>query len=187
MNSSAIEPSTPSDEEIAEQALPLLPEIGKLLYAAVARHPRARGLSLGQIKATTFLALHGRRTVGEIAAGVGVALPTASELVDRLHEIGFVARGPNPDDRRQVLVWLTPEAQSFKQEMHALRRAQVLAALHRLAPEERPVFVRSLEALVEALRHYPLEQPSAQPDPEPKRPQPSPPTPSPDRSVHSVN
>jgi len=163
MNSSVVEPTTPTDEELAEQALPFLPEIGKLLYAAVARHPQARGLSLGQIKATAFLALHGRRTVGEIAAGVGVSLPTASELVDRLHEIGFVERGPNPADRRQVLVWLTPEAQTFKREMHALRRGQVLAALHRLPPEERPVFVRSLEALVEALRQHPANLPAACP------------------------
>ncbi len=173
MNSSIIEAPRPTDEELAEQALPLLPEIGKLLYAAVAQHPRARGLSLGQIKATAFLALHGRRSVGEIAQGVGVSLPTASELVDRLHEIGFVERGPNPADRRQVLVWLTPEAQTFKREMHALRRGQVLAALHRLPPEERPVFVRSLAALVDALREHPVDLPDACPAAETPRPTPA--------------
>ena len=163
MNSSALEATTLTDEDLAEQALPLLPEIGKLLYAAVAQHPQARGLSLGQIKATAFLALHGRRTIGEIASGIGVSLPTASELVDRLHEIGFVDRGPNPADRRQVHVWLTPEAQAFKREMHALRHGQVLAALGRLAPEERPVFVRSLEALVDALRQHPADLPDPRP------------------------
>ncbi len=152
MNSSEVEGLSRHDEELAEQALPFLPEIGKLLYAAVAQHPLAQGLSLGQIKATAYLASHGRRSVGEIAAGLGVSLPTASELVDRLVDIGFVERGPNPADRRQVLVWLTPEAQTFKRDMHALRRGQVLAAMARLAPEERPIFVRSLEALVEALR-----------------------------------
>lgn len=162
MNGSDIEALAPAEEALVDRALPLLPEIGKLLYAAVARHPRAHGLSLGQIKATTFLALHGRRGVGEIAAGIGVSLPTASELVDRLVEIGFVERGPNPADRRQVLVWLTPEAQAFKREMHALRRGQVLAAMARLEPSERPVFVRSLEALVEALRDLPPEPVSAQ-------------------------
>lgn len=171
MNTSLTEASSSRDEELAEQALPLLPEIGKLLYAAVARHPQARGLSLGQIKATAFLALHGRRSVGEIAAGIGVSLPTASELVDRLVEIGFADRGPNPADRRQVLVWLTPEAQNFKREMHALRRGQVLAALARLTPEERPVFVRSLVALVDALRQHPADLPG---DPAAIRPEPAP-------------
>ena len=161
MKHSDVEGSTRRDDDLVERAVPLLPEIGKLLYAAVARHPRAHGLSLGQIKTIGYLAIHGRRSVGEIASGLGVSLPTASELVDRLVEIGFAERGPNPADRRQVLVWLTPEAQAFKQELHALRRAQVLAAMERLAPEERPVFVRSLEALVEALRQQPTDLPCA--------------------------
>ena len=140
---------------MVERALPLLPEIGKLLYAAVSSHPAAAGLSLGQIKATALLASRGRCTVGEIAAGIGVSMPTASELVDRLVEGGMAQRAVNPADRRQVLVELTPEARRFKTEMRALRRAQVRAALNRLAPEERPVFLRSLEALVEALRQHP--------------------------------
>lgn len=157
MNSSNIEPSSNPEQDWAERVLPLLPEIGKLLYAAVQRHPHAAGLSLGQIKATGWLAIHGRRAVGEIAAGLGVSLPTASELVESLVQRGLVERGPNPADRRQVLVWLTPEAAHFKREMRALRTAQVRAAMEQLAPEERPVFVRSLEALVEALRRDPDE------------------------------
>ena len=144
------------DQDLIERALPLLPEIGKLLYAAVSRHPGAAGLSLAQIKATGYLAQHGRRSVGEIAHGLGVSLPSASEIVDRLVERGLAERGPNPADRRQVLVWLTPEAQRFKEEMRALRSAQVRAALGRLEPAEWPVFVRSLEALVEALRPDPV-------------------------------
>lgn len=155
MNSSIVESFSAQDEVLIERALPLLPEIGKLLYVAVARHPRAAGLSLGQLKATGWLAIHGRRTVGEIAAGLGVSLPTASELVEALVSRGLAERGPNPADRRQVHVWLTPEAAALKRELWALRSGQVRAAMLRLAPEERPVFVRSLEALVAALRDDP--------------------------------
>lgn len=155
MNNSIIEHSSRVDEALIERALPLLPEIGKLLYVAVARHPGAAGLSLGQIKATGWLAIHGRRTVGEIAVGLGVSLPTASELVEGLVSRGLAERGPNPADRRQVHVWLTPEAAALKRELRALRSGQLRAAMMRLAPAERPVFVRSLEALVAALRDDP--------------------------------
>jgi DNA-binding MarR family transcriptional regulator len=150
-----------ADDALIERALPLLPEIGKLLYAAVSRHPEAAGLSLAQIKAMGHLSLHGRQSVGEIAQGLGVSLPSASELVDRLVERGLADRGANPADRRQVLVWLTPEAERFKTEMRALRRAQLRAALDRLEPAERPAFVRSLEALVAALRLEPDPTPNA--------------------------
>ena len=145
----------PVSNDLVEHALPLLPELGKLLYAAVSRHAEAAGLSLAQMKALGYLAQHGNRTVGEIATGLGVSKPSASELVDRLVEAGLAERGANPDDRRQVRVWLTPAAEGLKTRMQALRRAQLRAALGRLAPEERPVFVRSLEALVEALREDP--------------------------------
>ncbi len=67
----------------------------------------------------------------------------------------MVERSVNPADRRQVLVALTPQAEAFRRRLHALRRAQLRTALDRLAPEERPVFLRSLEALVAALRQDP--------------------------------
>ena len=156
MNDSVSEQSE-SVEAFVEQALPMLPEVGKLLYAAVVRHPEAEGLSLGQIKVTMYLLHHGRRTVGEIAAGLGVSMPTASELVERLVEAGMVERATDPADRRRVLVGLTPRAEAFGSRLRALRRAQLRAALERLAPAERPTFVRSLEALVEALRRDPEE------------------------------
>lgn len=167
MNTSGVEPRAIEDEALIERALPLLPEIGKLLYVAVARHPGMAGVSLGQIKATGWLAIHGRRTVGEIAAGLGVSLPTASELVESLVVRGLAERGPNPADRRQVHVWLTPEAAALKRQLRALRSAQIRAALTRLAPEERPVFVRSLEALVAALRDDP-DHPIPAPGPVPR-------------------
>ena len=153
-------PERDDDDALIERALPLLPEIGKLLYAAVSRHPVAAGLSLPQIKAMGHLSLHGRRSVGEIAHGLGVSLPSASELVERLVERGLAERGTNPADRRQVLVWLTPEAERFKTKLRSLRRAQLRAALDRLEPAERPVFVRSLEALVAALRPEPDATPA---------------------------
>ena len=152
MNDSAGELIEPGMDALVEQALPLLPQVGKLLYAAVARHPDAEGLTLGQIKLTMFLLHQGRRTVGEVADGLGVSMPAASELVDRLVEAGMVERAADPADRRKVLVGLTTRAEAFGGRLRALRRAQVRAALERLAPAERPVFVRSLEALVEALR-----------------------------------
>ena len=130
----------------------VLPEIGKSLHAAVSHHPTAAGRSLAQVK--TLVLLHHRQhaTVGEIAAGLGVAMPTASELVDRLVEDGLAERATNPVDRRQVLVWLTPEARAFGARLYALRCDQVRRTLDRLEPADRPAFVRGLQALAAVLR-----------------------------------
>lgn len=154
MNISEIEVND-VDGELVERALPLLPEIGKLLYLSLTRHPGAEGLSLPQVKALGFLGSHGRCSVGELAAGVGASMPSASELVDRLVERGLAERAVNPEDRRQVLVGPTAAAGKVHAELRALRAAQIRLALSRLEPAERPVFVRSLEALVAGLRLAP--------------------------------
>ena len=157
MNDSSGELLSAVDEGLVERALPLLPEIGKRLHATKVQHPALATTSMAQVKAMMHVAAHGRRTVGEIAGGLGLSMPAASELVDRLVEAGLAERGANPADRRQVLVWLTPEAAALTARMRAVRRAQLRAALARLAPDERPVFLRSLEALVEALGREPAE------------------------------
>jgi DNA-binding MarR family transcriptional regulator len=140
------------DEALVRQAAATLPEIGKLLHAAAIRHPMAAGRSLAQVKTLVLLHHRERSTVGEIAAGLGVAMPTASELVDRLVEGGLAERATNPIDRRQVLVWLTPEAREFGDQLYALRCAQVRATFDRLELDERMAFARGLQALAAVLR-----------------------------------
>ena len=143
------------EEELIERVHEVLPEIGRRLYALVAEHPKVARRPLGQIKAMLYLYRQGQCTVSEIAAKVGVSLPAASELIDRLVDDGFVERQVNPADRRQVLVRLTPRAQAYGTEIHALRRAQILATLDRLPPDHREAFVRGLVVLAEVLGEDP--------------------------------
>ncbi len=143
------------EETLIERVHEVLPEIGRRLYALVAEHPKVAGRPLGQIKAMLYLYRQGHCTVGELAAKVGVSMPAASELIDRLVDDGFVEREVNPADRRQVLLGLTPRARSYGAEIHALRRAQIQATLDRLLPEEREAFVRGLTVLAEVLGEDP--------------------------------
>jgi DNA-binding MarR family transcriptional regulator len=145
------------EEDLIEQALVLLPEIGRSLFASLTRHPVMEGRPLQQIKTLGYLYRHGPCPVGEVAGLLGVSMPTASQLVDRLAEEGAVERAVNPDDRRQVLVDLAPHARQVGADIHAMRHAQVRAALDLLPPAERPIFVRSLAALAAALRLDPHE------------------------------
>lgn len=139
------------DDELIEEALRYVPAIGRRMHAIFAHLPVSSGRPPGHMKALFHLYRHGSQTVGETAAALGVSMPTASELVDRMVEEGLAERGANPDDRRQVLVWLTPKARELANRLVQIRRAQVRAALELMAPEERPAFVRSLAAFAQAL------------------------------------
>ena len=141
-----------SDEEmLVEAAVQLLPGLGKALYSAFSDIGTAHGLTPAQVKVQLQLGTRGQMTIGEIATGLACSMPAASELVDRLVDAGHLVRTTDPSDRRRVLIDATPTSAHIAAELHELRQAQMRRALDRLAPEERPVFVKSLRALVAAL------------------------------------
>lgn len=74
----------------AQDASPLLPQQYRLL-GAIARKPR---------------------TLGQIALIQGVTPATATTLVSTLESRGWVARASDPDDRRKVVVSLTPDGRA---------------------------------------------------------------------------
>src|SRR3712207_4954636 len=95
------------DEVLVDEVVEVLPRIVRRMHATFTCYAETRGLTFGQIKALAYLYRNGRRTVGEVAEGLGLAMPTASELVDKLAERGLLEREVNPSNRRQVHVWLT--------------------------------------------------------------------------------
>jgi DNA-binding MarR family transcriptional regulator len=143
------------EEVLIDEAVELLPRIVRQMQATFTCYGEMNGLTLGQMKALSYLYRNGKRTVGDVAEGLGLAMPTASELVDKLAERGLLEREVNPSNRRQVHVWLNDEAMAFGREIHALRRAQVRRAFAELEPGEQAVMVRGLRALSEALAATP--------------------------------
>ena len=157
------------DKILVDEAVELLPRIGKLLYTTKASNSALAGLSQAQMRAVGYLYHRGQSTVGELAHEIGLSMPTVSELVDRLVEDGWAERRTNPADRRQVLVGLTSGAILCGQQMHDRRRAQIQAALDRLSGDDRPAFVRSLRALADALQESANEQIVGAPTASPSR------------------
>src|SRR4051812_33193000 len=70
-----------------------------------------RQLSFAQYRVIVHLWKHGESPVGEIANGIGVTIATASQLIDKLVDEGWLGRGVNPEDRRQVLIHMTERSE----------------------------------------------------------------------------
>lgn len=140
-----------NDQTLIDEASELLPRVSKLMHTAMACYPNMAHRTFAQKRALAQLYHSKGSSLGELAQAVGLSPPATSEMIDRLVEEGLVARAVNPTDRRQVVIQLTPAARAIGDKVHEIHRAQVQSALDRMAPEERPVFVRSLRALAEAL------------------------------------
>ncbi|MCA9858175.1 MAG: winged helix-turn-helix transcriptional regulator [Thermomicrobiales bacterium] len=136
---------------IVEEVVELMPVIGRGLYATLLNDTEIQGLTLPQIKALIFLYNNGECSMSELAAGLAVSLPSASELVDRLVDRDLVIRTRDTVDRRRVLIALSEPAIGYGRRIHDLRRSQAQAALDAMPPEERDCFLRSMRALATAL------------------------------------
>ncbi|MFJ4334705.1 MULTISPECIES: MarR family winged helix-turn-helix transcriptional regulator [unclassified Streptomyces] len=88
-----------------------------------------------------------------LAQKFDVAPRTVTTLVDGLERRGLVQRGPDPDDRRAVLVSVTPKGNALMQEIEWGRQSLADELVNRLTPDERVQFARLLDKLRQAPRN----------------------------------
>ena len=67
----------------------------------------ALGISAPRLSALSVLVFAGPRRVGELAEAEQVEPPTMTRLVDGMERDGYVAREPDPEDGRAVIVRAT--------------------------------------------------------------------------------
>jgi len=87
-----------------------------------------------QVMAT--LARCGSATPGELARKEHVQPPSMTRIIAMLEEKGLVRREPHPDDRRQVVVSSTEQAESIIEQSRAKRDAWLADLATGLTPEE---------------------------------------------------
>ena len=63
--------------------------------------------------------------MGQLAEGLGVALPNATGIVNRLEERGLLERRDDPTDRRLVRVELTHDGRRLIGDLEAARRERM--------------------------------------------------------------
>ncbi len=105
------------------------------------RNLRARELHLGSSDIVALGHLHdaGSMAPKELSALMGVTSGTMTALLDRVEKAGFLKREHNPEDRRSLLIHLTPAGQHAMQWLYeqfdaAIR--QTLAGVPDVAPDE---------------------------------------------------
>lgn len=103
-----------------DPAVPYLPSIGRLLgFASKACSDLAEkrlsphDLTLPQWVLLTALWQKDGLTVGQLAAYHRATEPSTSNLVGRMEAKGLVRREMNPEDRRQVRVYLSDKARAL--------------------------------------------------------------------------
>ncbi|QIM21672.1 winged helix-turn-helix transcriptional regulator [Phycicoccus sp. HDW14] len=110
----------------------------------------------------TLLALTAKRGAGracDLADAVGLDQSTTSRRVSTLVERGFLARTPDPEDRRAQLVDLTPTGREVLEDERRRREELVGIALHDWSAADRATLAELLGRLQAALSEVAADHP----------------------------
>jgi DNA-binding MarR family transcriptional regulator len=109
-------------------------------------------LSPTEMSVLATLARCGSATPGELARKEHVQPPSMTRIVAMLEAKGLVRREPHPDDRRQVVVSRTEQADSMLAESRIKRNAWLASLAEQLSEEELAI-MRQAAPVLEKLAH----------------------------------
>jgi DNA-binding MarR family transcriptional regulator len=99
-----------------------------------------------QLRVLTIIAGNRHTNMNRLAEALGVVPSSASRLCDRLEATGLLRRVPDPRDRREVRLTLTPAARRMLDELRDRRRTALAEVLERMAPVARLELLHALDA-----------------------------------------
>ncbi len=127
------------------EALRTLREAEERLSEASLKYMR---LSSVDMRALHFLIVAGNTDVlptpGAIASHLGISSASTTKLLDRLERGGHISRERHPDDRRALVIRITPETHDAAMRTVGQQQANRFNAAARLAPQEREIVERFL-------------------------------------------
>jgi DNA-binding MarR family transcriptional regulator len=142
-------------EEVAGLFKSVLSQRGRGLRGAPRLPAALRELTMAQFRGLMVLAHEQPLAIGAVGDRLGMGLPGASRLVDRLVAERLVERYEDPADRRRALVRLAPRGQVALEEMQQGRRqggGRLRRALARLSDVQLAQLREAMSALVTASR-----------------------------------
>jgi DNA-binding MarR family transcriptional regulator len=133
--------STP--DEVASAVLDTVPQAMRAIRRQM-RSGRAPGLSVPQFRILLFARQSPGSNLSAAADHLGISLPAASQLVDRLVRAGLLDRSIRPLERRHVELRVTESGNAALAECDALTREWLKGRVETLSGERRDAIVEAL-------------------------------------------
>ncbi|OIO37876.1 MAG: hypothetical protein AUJ72_03655 [Candidatus Omnitrophica bacterium CG1_02_46_14] len=115
----------------------------------------SRAITQTQFMMVVGIHAYGRCRMSELAKDMKIKMPTATGIADRLVAGGYVRRFSEPNDRRAVILELTPEGQKFIGEFQRVLRRRWEEVLNSLGNTDLAAFYRVVTKLRNNLKRIP--------------------------------
>ncbi len=142
----------PSTTEAAGTLLLALPQLMDA-FRGVMRRQLDPALSVPQFRALRFVAQSPDASVSELAAFLGVTLPTASAMVDRLLKAELVAARVSARDRRRTELEATARGVALMEQVRRGAQRELAQRLGPLTSDELACVTQALTLLQRSFPH----------------------------------
>jgi len=122
-------------------------------------------LSLVHLNVLTLLEAEGPLSMGRLAEALDVSVASTTGIVARMTARGVIERRHDADDRRVVLVHLTPRGTRVFQNLEQHHRQRLARLLDQLSEDEMTGFLMGLRAMRAARARMPDNEPPPPEDP----------------------
>jgi DNA-binding MarR family transcriptional regulator len=145
-------------DEVVDRILQVLPRtMGRIRLEM--RTAGTGTLTVPQLRALLYVRRHPGAGLSPLAEHLGLALPAASGLVERLVRADLVERVTDPGERRRIQLRLTATGAGHVGRAHLLVRSRLSADLAGLSQAELTQLAAALEVLAGLAHDAPDERP----------------------------
>jgi DNA-binding MarR family transcriptional regulator len=122
-------------QECANRVMDTIPLVMRFIRADM-RENSAASLSVPQLRSLAFLKRNPGASLSDLAEHLGVTCATASTTTERLVQRDFVLRSDHPQERRKIVLYLTPEGKIHLEQTQAQTRAHIAGLLDGMSAKE---------------------------------------------------
>jgi DNA-binding MarR family transcriptional regulator len=136
---------SPQEVEMAARMRTVLHRLIKVLR----KHTRNNALlSLTERSTMALLYQHQELPPSELAQIEKVTTQSMSQVINHLFELNFISKSPSGDDKRKVLLSLTPSGRAYIDQSRLEKQEWLAQALHeKTSAEEKEVLARAMQVL----------------------------------------
>jgi DNA-binding MarR family transcriptional regulator len=123
-------------ETLTRHILKLSEDIYRTIKLRVPPEWLTSDMTVAQLRVLLILHAEGPSHMSSIASSLGIAVSTATGILDNLVRKKLVTRGDDPEDRRLVICILSPQGQETINRMWTLGQSQMKELLQGLSMEQ---------------------------------------------------
>lgn len=116
--------------------------------------PEYADISVNDMHVLDAIGIGKKKNMSTVARSLSVTVGTLTIAINNLVKKGYVVRIRSEEDRRVVLIYLSPKGEAACRHHHAFHEKMILAVMQDLNAEETEALTRALVKLQAFFRNY---------------------------------